>query len=244
MLACRAAGRNERAISRKTWWGRLPLATSASGTPLIRASWNGRAALGICHEIGIFKVSSAFFWLISESNEPARLTTSLTRSASPSNSRNRPIKPRRVPQADQVELHDHQDHVGHLERREVRRLQSLAGIDHDRVERRPQQAEEPPAGVSGSIDGDLLHRARGEARRTARTHGAESIASSSVRSSRSKFWMHVGERMVRGDVQTGVDRSEQEVEIEQDGFLLLGGGQGGRQVDGQRSCSRLRRLRR
>ena len=44
---------------------------------------------------------------------------------------------------------------------------------------------------------------------------------------------HVREGVVRGDVQAGVDRSEQEVEIEQDGFLLLGGGQGGRQVDGQ-----------
>ena len=39
--------------------------------------------------------------------------------------------------------------------------------------------------------------------------------------------------MVRGDVQAGVDRSKKEVEVEQDGFLLLGGGQGGRQVDRQ-----------
>ena len=43
--------------------------------------------LGICHEIGIFRISSAFLRLISDSSEPARLTTSLTRSASPSNSR-------------------------------------------------------------------------------------------------------------------------------------------------------------
>src|SRR5271166_6451027 len=35
------AGRNERAISRKTWCARLPLATSESGTPLFLASWNG-----------------------------------------------------------------------------------------------------------------------------------------------------------------------------------------------------------
>ncbi len=60
---------------------------------------------------------------------------------------------------------------------------------------------------------------------------------SSVRSSRSKFWIDVRERVVRADVQAGVDRAEHEVEIEQDGLVLLGGGQGGRQVDGQRRAA-------
>ena len=44
---------------------------------------------------------------------------------------------------------------------------------------------------------------------------------------------HVRRRMVGGDVQAGVDGAEHEVEIEQDGFVFLAGGQGRRQVDGQ-----------
>ena len=40
-----------------------------------------------------------------------------------------------------------------------------------------------------------------------------------------------------GDVEAGVDRSEEQVEVEQYGFLLLVGGQAGRQVDRQRRAA-------
>ena len=87
-----------------------------------------------------------------------------------------------------------------------------------------KQAEEPPQGFR--IDrGGLLHRLG------VRQH----VQPRSVAWDRSleqrqvepfKVLHHVGEGVVRGDVETGVDRSKKEVEIEQDGFLFLGGGQG------------------
>ena len=84
------------------------------------------------------------------SHESPRLTTSLTRSISPSNSRNKASSRAVFLQAEQVELDDHQDHVGELERREIGRLEPLAGIDDDGRKRRSQKAEEP-ARTSGSI---------------------------------------------------------------------------------------------
>ena len=42
------------------------------------------------------------------------------------------------------------------------------------------------------------------------------------------------EGIVRDDVEHGVDRAEDEVEVDEDGLAVLGGGQGRRQVDGDR----------
>ena len=113
------------------------MATSASGTPLIRAFWNSLVALGICQEIGIFSVSSAFFRLISESGEPGPVDHQLDPIGHALELLEQIQQPRRVPQAGQVELDDHEDHVGHLEGDEVGRLEPLAGVDDDAWGTRP-----------------------------------------------------------------------------------------------------------
>ena len=104
------------------------------------------------------------------SNEPVRFATSLTRSANPSNSRNRPSNRDVFRRQIKIELHDHQDHVGHLERREVRRLKPLAGIDRQPCRTRPAAGRRTAAAFP-----DRSRRrpasTRGEARRTGRRHG-------------------------------------------------------------------------
>ena len=134
-----------------------PEATSASGTPRIRAFWNGLTATGICQEIGILSVSSAFLRLISESTRPGPVHHQLDALGHPVELLEQVEQPRRVPQAGQVEHDDHEDHVGHLEGDEVGRLEPLAGVDDEGGERRLEQAEQAPQGLGIDLGG-VLHR--------------------------------------------------------------------------------------
>ena len=225
-----AAGRQRAGHLEEDLVGRLPLATSASGTPLILRLLEHPGRVGDLpgdrHLQGLLGLLLADLRVaragpVDDQLDPVGQAVELRKSA---------IKPRRVPQADQIELDDDQDHVGHLERREIRRLEPLAGIDDDGAEGGPEQAEEPP-----QVFRDRSWRPpaspRGGARRTARGVARDrSLEQRQVESF--EVLKHVGEGVVRDDVEAGVDRAEEEVEIEQDGFLLLGGGQGGRQVDG------------
>ena len=48
---------------------------------------------------------------------------------------------------------------------------------------------------------------------------------------------HVEQGVVGDDVEAGVDRAEHQVEVEEDGLVLVTGGQGGGEVDRQRGAA-------
>ena len=128
-------------------------------------------------------------------------------------------------------MYDNQDHVGHLERREIRRQQPLARIDHDGVERRPQEPEKPSQ-VIGIDRGDILKRLG--VRQYVQPRSMTWNRSFQERQVEPfKVLKHLNEGVVRGDVQAGVDRSKKQVEVEQNGFLFFGGGKSGRYIDGE-----------
>ena len=140
------------------------------------------------------------------------------------------MQPGGVPQAGQVELDDDEDHIGDLHRGEIGRLEPLAGIDHDRAEGGPEQAQQPLQGLRVDL-GDVLDQlGAGQDVQPRGVPGDRSLEQRGVEPL--EVLEHRGQGLIGDDVERRVDRAEDHVEVEQEGLLLLGGGQRGGQVDG------------